>query len=65
MWLGVLLACLSAADVRSCDVKASTDKLYGTKAECVADMKEAALFAANQYNMVARPYCFRLTKTSI
>lgn len=64
MWLGVLLACLSTEDVRSCDVKASTNKLYHTKAECVADMKEVALFAANEFKMIARPYCFPLKLTN-
>lgn len=64
MWLGVLLACLSETDIRSCDVKVSTDGLYGTKAECVAEIKRAAIYAANELNMVARPYCFKVVKTS-
>ena len=65
MFLGALLSCVVMYDVRSCDIKINTQNLFNSKQECQDKMRAAAQYAAQELNLIARPFCFSMNKNQI
>ena len=65
MFVGVLLLCMSVADVSSCDVQMKPNTFYSTRKECAGEMFNIAKYAANRLQMVTKPYCFKLQGKNI
>ncbi len=65
MFVGVLLLCMSVADVSSCDVQMKPNTFYSTRNECAGEMLKIAKYAANRLQMVTKPYCFKLEGQNI
>lgn len=64
MILGLLLACSSPADASSCQAVPYDKKYFSSMQECQGEMKAVAIYAANTFNLVTRPYCFKI-KTNV
>ncbi len=64
MWLGILLACASPQDIKSCDVKAYMKNAFASREACVSEMNAAANYAAS-IGLIARPYCFSFINKNI
>ncbi len=60
MILGLLLACSSPVDARSCQAVPYDKKYFSSMQECQGEMKEAAIYTASAFNLVTRPYCFKI-----
>jgi hypothetical protein len=58
--LGILLGCTIPTDVSSCDVVAYEKKRFSTMDECKIEMSNVARYAADNFRIMARPYCFQV-----
>lgn len=61
MVFGVIIACMSPIDVSSCQVIFYDKERFSTMYECQYQMNEFAKYAATNYNLVTRPFCFQIT----
>jgi hypothetical protein len=60
MWVGVVLICISPADVRTCDVLVRTDGTFFTETACNAQVKEDVQGMLNQRPLYARYKCYEI-----
>ena len=60
MILGILLGCTIFTDVSSCTVVAYEKKRFSTMDECKIEMSNVARYAADNFRIMTRPYCFQI-----
>ncbi len=65
MIIGMILACMTPMDVSSCTVVFYDQKQFVTMNECQTHMNDFARYAAVNYGLITKPYCFQITNQSI
>ena len=60
MILGILLGCTIATDASSCTVVAYEKRHFSNMAECKVEMSNVARYAADNFRIMTRPYCFQI-----
>lgn len=65
MILGMILGCTLATDIGSCTVVAYEKKRFYSMSECRTEMIKVARYAADNFGLIARPYCFKITTNSV
>ena len=65
MILGAILACMMPYDATTCTVVPYEKEMFIDMASCQLEMTNFAEYTANNFQIVARPYCFKLPTNSI
>lgn len=65
MIIGMILACINPIDASSCTVVFYDQRQFPTMQECQSHMDDFARYAATNYKLITRPYCFQITNQTI
>ena len=65
MIFGVLMACMNPVDASSCTVVFYDQQQFTTMQECQVQMNDFARYAATNYRLITRPYCFEAPDHSV
>jgi hypothetical protein len=65
MILGALLACMMPQDASTCTVVPWEKEIFMSMESCQTEMTAFAKYTANNFQLVTRPYCFKLPTNSI
>jgi hypothetical protein len=65
MILGALLACMLPYDASTCTVVPWEKEMFLTMESCQIEMTNFAQYTADNFELVTRPYCFKLPTNAI